>query len=75
MVGVFVGLLVADVLTGDITPGRPVLGAAKGLSGALGAAFPLVSLTDARPFVTVCGTAVGGIVESVGGREAVMRTS
>lgn len=40
----------------------------KGPSDALGAAFPLVSLADVAPFVTVCaspaGVVIGGVVRS-----------
>jgi hypothetical protein len=55
--GTFLGLVVADVLTGDVHAGRPVLGAVKGLSGAVGAAIPLVYLGDFGPFLTVCSIA------------------
>lgn len=57
VVGAFLGLVVADILTGDVHPGRPVLGAVKGLSGALG---------DVGPFLTFCSVA-GGLVESAVG--------
>jgi hypothetical protein len=66
VVGTFLGLVVSDILTGDVHPGRPVLGAVKGLSASLGAAIPLVYLGDFQPFVTVCSTA-GGSIESVVG--------
>lgn len=66
VVGTFLGLVVADILTRDVHPGRPVLGAVKGLSAALGAAIPLLYLGDFGPFRTVC-TAAGGPVESVVG--------
>lgn len=66
VVGTFLGLVVADILTRDVHPGRPVLGAVKGLSAALGAAIPLVYLGDFEPFLTFCSVA-GGPVESVVG--------
>lgn len=66
VVGAFLGLVVADILTRDVHPGRPVLGGVKGLSAALGAAIPLVYLGDFEPFLTFCSVA-GGPVESVVG--------
>ncbi len=66
VVGTFLGLVVADILTRDVHPGRPVLGAVKGLSAALGAAIPLVYLNDFGPFFTICSVA-GGSIESVVG--------
>jgi hypothetical protein len=67
VVGTFLGLVAADILTGDVRPGRPVLGALKGLSGALGAGIPLVLFADFGPFVTVCGTGAGDTIENVVG--------
>lgn len=69
LVGASVGLVVSDVLTGDVTPGRPVLGAAKGLSAGLGAAFPLLFLADVGALVWLCGTVVGGLIEGVVGAD------
>lgn len=54
VIGTFVGLVFSDIVTRDVTPGKPVLGAAKGLSGALGAAVPLVYLTDVQLFYDLC---------------------
>ena len=67
VVGASAALLVSDVLTGDVTPGRPLLGAAKGLSAGLGAAFPLLFLADVGALVWLCGTVVGGLIEGVVG--------
>ena len=66
VVGTFLGLVAADILTGDVHPGRPVLGAVKGFSGTVGAAIPLVYLGDFGPFLTICSTA-GESIESVVG--------
>ena len=66
VVGTFVGLVVADLLTGDVHPGRPVLGAVKGLSGAVGAAIPLVYFGEFGPFLTLCSVA-GDTIEAVVG--------
>jgi len=66
VVGTFLGLVVADILTGDVHPGQPVLGAAKGLSATVGAAIPLVYLGDFGPFLTICSVA-GESIESVVG--------
>lgn len=62
VVGAFVGLVVSDVLSGDVSPGRPALGFFKGLTAAVGAAIPLV-LGDFGWFVTFCDTQAGAIVE------------
>jgi hypothetical protein len=66
VVGTFLGLVAADILARDVHPGRPVYGAVKGLSAAIGAAIPLVYLGDFGPFLTLCSVA-GGPVESVVG--------
>lgn len=63
VLGAFAGLIVADILSRDVTPGRPLLGVMKGLSAAAGAAFPLLYLADFGPFVTVCGSQIGEYIE------------
>lgn len=67
VIGTFGGLLVADLLAWDISPGRPVLGFVKGLSAALGAAVPLVYLADFGLFLSLCNGPLGESLEVVVG--------
>jgi hypothetical protein len=54
VVGTFIGLVLADAATRDITPGKPVKGAVKGATGALGGAIPLILIEDVALFHEIC---------------------
>lgn len=59
VIGTFVGLVIADILARDVSPGRPVLGFLKGLSAALGAAVPLIYFAEVGPLFSLCSGSIG----------------
>ena len=66
VVGIFAGLAIVGLMTGDVHLGWPVLGAVKGLSGAVGAAIPLVYFGELGLFLELYSVA-GDTIEAVAG--------
>lgn len=63
VIGAFLGLVVVDILSRDVALGRPFFGFVKGLSAAIGAAFPLIYLANFEPFVNLCISPIGRYIE------------